>query len=236
MCIAAYDLLGRLNILGVLLTRDALLAYTATLADVVLQTHLVFAAFYTLGRHRCITGTQRVERVNKVEHRICRVAETIRPEVLRSAAFLLAGLEYTRISLTCDADIRIALTVLEQDIIVRLILLDQVVLQQKRILFAADHHILDVRNMRHKLACLERGLVLTEVTAHAPLEVLGLTHIDHCSLTIEVLIYARLLGYTLQQGGDMLVFGGHRRSTIRPPRYSSGNRHPRRAWPGTRGR
>ena len=81
----------------------------------------------------------------------------------------------------------------------RLILLDQVVLQQKRVLLAADHHILDIGYMRHELARLERCLILVEVAAYAPLEVLGFAYVDNCTFTIEVLIYSRLLRQALQE-------------------------------------
>jgi hypothetical protein len=75
---------------------------------------------------------------------IYRIAETIGSVVL--TGFLIDGtsLEYPRERLSCDTDTGITLSVFEQDVIVRLILLDEVILQQESILLAIYHHVADI--------------------------------------------------------------------------------------------
>ena len=80
----------------------------------------------------------------------------------------------------------------------RLILLDQVVLQQEGILFALHHYIFDIRNVCYQLPCLERSLIFVEVTAYAPLEILGFADIYHFTGSIQVLVHTRSLGHALQ--------------------------------------
>ena len=131
------------------------------------------------------------------EHRVGSVGKAVWPEILPTAFILLPSLVYARICLSSDADIRVTLAVLEQDIVARLVLLDQVVLQQKSILLTLHNHVLDVCYVCYQLPGLERGLVLAEVAAYASLQVLGLTYIYHLPGIIQMLVHAGLFGYAL---------------------------------------
>ena len=86
----------------------------------------------------------------------------------------------------------------------RLILLDEVVLQQKSILLRVHHYIAYIRNMRHQLTCLAALMVFLKITIHPSMQVLGFTHIDYLPLAVEVLIHARGLRDTLEERGNML--------------------------------
>lgn len=133
-----------------------------------------------------------------IKHRVSRIAKAVWTEVLTYVLVFLARFEYTRKCFTGDADIRITLSVLEQDVVARLVLLDQVVLKQKCILFATNHNILDIGYVRYKLTRFGRRDILVEVTAYTALKVLSFTHIDYSPLTVEVLVNTRLLRYALQ--------------------------------------
>ena len=115
----------------------------------ILQAHLESSMLYSIGSHGCVACADRVEPVYQFEHCVGCVAETVRTFVL------LTRLEYPWKILACDAYVRITLSVLKQDVVVRLVLLYQVVLKQECILFATNHHILDVRYMCYQLSGLE---------------------------------------------------------------------------------
>ena len=63
--------------------------------------------------------------------------------------------------------------------------------------------------MRYKLTRLMGISIFVEVTAHAPLEILGLADIDDNPVTIEILIYAGLFRQALQKQGNMFASGAH---------------------------
>ena len=199
MRITSDNLLSRTNVFVVLLCRHALLTDTATLLNMVFEANLVLAFLHPLRCHRCVTGADRIELMNQFEHRISCIGKTVWSKIFRTSFVHLTSFEYARIRLARDTYIWITLAVFKQNVVVRLILLDKVVLQQECVLLTTDHHIFDIGYMRHQLTRLERCLILVEVAAYAPLQVLGFTHIDNCTFTIEVLIYTGLLRQALQE-------------------------------------
>ena len=82
--------------------------------------------------------------MDQFQHNIYGVAKTIRTIILTT--FLIDGsrLEDPGVWFFRDTDRRIALSVFEQNVIVRLILLDEVILQQESILLAIYHHVADI--------------------------------------------------------------------------------------------
>jgi len=120
-------------------------------------------------------------------------------EVLRSVADNLARLEHLGKILARDADGRIGLVVLEQHVVARFVLLDEVVLEQQRILLGLHHHVANIGDLTDENARLAR-LLLLEILAHATLQMLGLAHINHRALLVEILVAARCVGQVLHNG------------------------------------
>ena len=87
--------------------------------------------------------------MDQLQHNIYRITKTIWPVIF--ATFLIDGsrLEDPGVWFFRDTDRRIALPVFEQNVIVRLILLDEVVLQQESILLAIYHHVADISYMAY---------------------------------------------------------------------------------------
>ena len=115
-----------------------------------------------------IAGTDRIEFVYQLQYQLYRIAEAVGSVIL--SAFLIdhprfedPGEWFAR-----NAYVRIALPVFEQDVIARMVLLDEIVLQQERILFAIYHYIAYIRYMRYQLARLGRLMVFVEIAVYAP--------------------------------------------------------------------
>ena len=79
--------------------------------------------------------------MDQFQYQIYRVAKTIGTVVLSCFFVYCPCLEDTGILLLGNTDTWIGFAVLEQDVIVRLVLLDEVVLQQKCILFVIYYYV-----------------------------------------------------------------------------------------------
>ena len=88
---------------------------------------------------------------------------TIRPVIRRTVPDNLPGSENPRKVLVLHADGRVRLVVLQHHIVTRLILLNQIVLQQQSILFRIDHNIADVGNLADEHPGLPRFMLLAEI-------------------------------------------------------------------------
>ena len=91
-----------------------------------------------------ITSSNRVELKDQFEYGIYRIAETIWSVVFTGFLVDRASLEYPWERLSCDTDTGITLSVFEQDVIVRLILLNEVVFEQEGILLTLYYYVSDV--------------------------------------------------------------------------------------------
>lgn len=131
------------------------------------------------------------------------IAETVRTVVVSPLAVDRPCFEDTRVGLARDADTRVRLAVFEQNVVVRLVFLDQVVLQQESILLRVDHHIAYIRNMRHQLPGLAALMVFLEVTVHPSMQVLCFANIDYLPISIEILIHSRTMRNALEKRCDM---------------------------------
>ena len=95
-------------------------------------------------------------------------------------------------ALAGDLDHGIALSVLEQDVVVRVVLLDQVVLEHERLVLVSRDHVVDVVYPADKRARL--GIpVGEEVAGHAPAQILRLADVDHLVVTVLHHVDAALL-------------------------------------------
>ena len=203
------DLTGGVHISPVFDGVYLVFADAATGTEMVLEADFVFAVVHTPLGHIGVAGTNRVEFVYQLYHQVHRIAETIGPVVLPCAFHDMACLEDTRKLLLGNADTRITLAVLQQDVVMRLVFLDEVVLQEKSVLLAVHHHITYVGYVFDKLFGLEAVLLLMEITAHTTVEVLSLTYVYYFTFLVEVLVHTGLLRYALKNLSYVLVVARH---------------------------
>ncbi len=92
------------------------------------------------------------------------------------------------------ADARVGFTVLQQDVIAGIPLLDKVVFKQEGILFRVYDDVFYIVNLGNKYACLEVVVLSVEVTAYPSLQVLCLADVDDSVVFVKVLIAAGQFG------------------------------------------
>ena len=96
-----------------------------------------------------------------------------------------------RITLGRQLDVRIGLVVAQQDVVARLPLLDQVVLERQRFFFVVDLDEVDVARFVDQRAGFDVGqTVIEEIAADAGAKVLGLADVDHRPVGVFVQIHS----------------------------------------------
>ena len=86
--------------------------------------------------------------------------------------------------LICDAYRRVGLTIFQQNVVERLVFLDEVVFLNQCILISRHHHIFDVLNFADKNVSFAILVGVVEVRTNAPFQVLCLSHINHLAIFI----------------------------------------------------
>ena len=93
-----------------------------------------------------------------------------------------------------DDDPGIGLVVLQVDIVTRLMLFDQAVLQQQRLEFILGDHRSDIRDLLNHDPGAATAQVLVEIRGNPLFEALGLTDVEDASVLIQMLIDPGLVG------------------------------------------
>ena len=137
--------------------------------------------------------------MNQVQYRVNGVAEAVRPIILSRLFIDRSRFEDSRIRFFGDAYTRIAFSVFEQYVVMRLVLLDEVVFQQECVLFALYNHITYICYMSNQLAGLGRLMVFIEIAVNPPVQVLRFPYIDNLPFFVKVLVHTRTLRNALQQ-------------------------------------
>ena len=146
---------------------------------------------------KMLASAQWINLFQYVEQCFCGHHGMVGAVVKRAVVDLFSGEENPRKLLVFNADPRIGLVVLEHDVVARLVLLDEVVLEQQGLRLRLHDDELDVGNTRHQhpgLACL----FLVEIAGDATLQVLRLAHIDQGAVLIEVTVNPRFIGQNRQ--------------------------------------
>ena len=112
--------------------------------DVIVQADLIFSALYPLFGDGSMAGAGFVQLLDDVEYGIHRADVAVGPKV--GAPFLVdgAGLEDARQVFVGDADAGVGLPVFQQHVVARIVLLDELILQQQCVFLAVYHGIADV--------------------------------------------------------------------------------------------
>ena len=104
---------------------------------------------------------------------------------------------------TRDRDVGIGLVVAQPDVERRPVALDQVLLQQQRLVLAAGAEELDLLDPLDQLGRLDRGVGLApEVRLHPLSQRLGLAHVQHLAVAAVEQVHAGAVGQRLQLGSS----------------------------------
>ncbi len=173
-------------------------ARAQTALDVVLQ-----ARAWVVARQVELAAWQQKRAVQQVSHAIGQVAGEVGAIVGTAIPAQAAGDEDLRIAVAeRELDIRIGLVVAQQDVEARLALLDEVVLERKRLALVVDHDVVDVHRFAHQRASFGVGLRRFEqVGSHPRAQVLRLANVDDLALGVLVQVHAGLGG----QRADFLL-------------------------------
>ena len=162
--------------------------------DVVLQTHLVFVAFDVFGRELVRAGAHGIERPDEFDDGACQLHVGVGTVVFRAVVYDLAGEEDPWKGLVPYRNPGIGLVVFEQDVVARLVLLDEAVFEVKGVFFAAYDGVFDVADVAHQHGGAQRFVGFVEVGTDASFQVLGFAHIDDVPFFVEVLVYSGRIG------------------------------------------
>ncbi len=90
-----------------------------------------------------------------------------------------------------ELDVRICFVVAQKDVVARLLLLDEVVLERQRFLVVVDDDVVDVDRFAHERAGLGVGQgFVGEIITDARTQILGLADINHLAFGVLVEVHA----------------------------------------------
>ena len=160
-----------------------------------------------LHRQRQTAGADVVKRGDQLQQPFGVHHGGVGAEPARAVLLVAPGHHHAGERFVSDADPGVGLAVLEQDVVVWLELLDEVVLEQQRVLLRLHRCIVKIGDMGHQRVGLAVQLVRRpEVLGHAAFQVLGLAYIDDGALRIEIAIDPRRVG----QRGHLLLERHHK--------------------------
>ena len=175
--------------LVIFLLGNSAYAAAATFLYVIVQAGTVFASEYGVRGYLQIAGAELIGAVKEF-HEIARMHYTaVRTEIARSVLDYTPREEDLREIACTDAYPRIGLGILQQDVVARLELLDQIVLQQKGVRLRLHHSVLRVCNLGdHHGSLARQPLGRHEILSHPLVQVLGLAHIYDIPLGVIITI------------------------------------------------
>ena len=154
-----------------------------------------------VGEHRGLAGAQ-LEDLLQQRHALAHGAGTGERAEVAVAAVEPAAMEaQLRKGFAGEADVGIALVVAEQDVVARLVCLDQVVLEQQRLAFGPGDGGLHAGDLRDHQGDPRLQRAALEVARHPLLEVARLADIEDAALGIEHPVDAR----AVRQRGEELA-------------------------------
>ena len=162
-----------------------------------------------LARQIDVAGGHLEVAMDEVHQPVRQVSREIRA-VVGGSVFLQAARDVdARITLGGELDVGVGFVVAQQDVVARLPLLDEVVLERQSFFFVVDLDEVDLPRVVDQRAGLDVGQALIEEIAADPgAKVLGLADVDHRAMGVLVQIHSgqgRKFGRTgAQLGGTVL--------------------------------
>ena len=180
----------------VLIGRFALQGFTRreTIANVVLQALLKLSLVYGRFAQVQFAIPDGVDLPNEFENRLHDLDRGIWSKVFGTIFDLFTRIKYSGKAFFFDDDPGIGLVVLQVDIVTRLMLFDQAVLQQQRLEFILGDHRSDIRDLLNHDPGAATAQVLVEIRGNPLFEALGLTDVEDASVLIQMLIDPGLVG------------------------------------------
>lgn len=140
-------------------------------------------------------GAYSVQRVDEFDHPVCVLYGGVRAIIFRAVFDIASGQEDPWKRFVGDADPGIGLVILQQNVVMRLKLLDQIVFQKKGILLRFHQGVVHICDMLHQGAgFLVKLLFRTEILAYATFQILGFADIYDCAGGIEVSVHPGSIG------------------------------------------
>ena len=168
-------------------------AGTHTFFNMVVEADFVFTSLNTLLCDGLTTCSWVVELLDESENSLHR--HHVRVGAIIGAPFLVDGsrAEDAWEEFVGDTDGRIGLTVFQQNVIPRIVLLDEGILQKKSVFLCIDHSIADIEYLADEYFRFETVHLCMEIGGDSRLEILRLSHIDDGLIGIIELITPRLV-------------------------------------------
>ena len=139
-----------------------------------------------------IAGRHLEMAMNEVHQPMRQIARKIRTVVSRPIFLEAARDVHTRVRLGGQLNVGIRFVVAQQDVVARLVLLDQVVFKRQRLFFVVDLNDLDVPGFADQRAGLDVSqAIVIEVAANAAAQVFGFTNVDDGPVGVLVEIDSR---------------------------------------------
>ncbi len=134
-----------------------------------------------------------------------------------------AGQEYPGEALLFDADICVGFIIFQHDVVARLVLLDECILQQERIRLCLYHRKLDPAGMTdHNTGAIESVFALAKVARQPVAQVFGLAYIQNPPPLIDETVDPRQAGNDRNQ--LLKIFGTHTNPKLSPIRQIEGKK------------
>ena len=164
-----------------------------------------------VGKHRVLAGAQAKHLLQQLDGFLHRPPVGVGAEVAVALVDGTAVVRHARKALprcralaierchASDSEEGVALVVAEQDVVLRVLRLDEVVLQQQRLGLGAHHGGLQARDFADHVADARPPVVLAEIAAHALFQVACLAYVEQQAGGVEIAVNAR----QLRQGGHL---------------------------------
>ena len=193
-----------LDVASVLLLRHLTDARARAPSDVEVQARTIQSV--ALVEQRLGARPHREDACEQVDRFADRIRVRVRPEVLRAAA--LATAHHGRLRpcvVQGDGEVRVGLVVPVPDVVARLVLLDQRVLEKQRLHLAGHDDPIDAPRGRHqRLRPREEGGRCAEVVRHPLADAARLADVEHPTVCVSEQVHAR----TIRQLGEIRPLSG----------------------------
>src|SRR5690606_8392145 len=179
------------NLFAIGLFRLPALARPEAVADMKLETYLEFLLRDIGLAQKVVAGSDGVKLADQIQDIFHGHHTGVRAKILALGWIVLACINDPREALFQNADVWKGLIVLKQDVVLWLVLLDEVILQQKSIELRFGQYVFDILYFGDKSPCFgmqSRNFV--EIAGNPFFDVLGLAHIDQVALVVEEFIYS----------------------------------------------
>ena len=167
------DLSRRLDIGHIIFFALQILTRALTVPDVVFETGFEFTGLDIFLAEVVLASARRIHLADELEHGLHGLHRRVRPIVLTAIAREVPQAVYAREALLSNGDVRIALVVLEVDVVARLMLFDKVVFQQQCIPFGIRDDGTNICDFSHHGGNARAVIVLREIRTDPFAQILG---------------------------------------------------------------